>query len=82
MKRTKNKSKRVLEHIVPIENSKQIFIYGLNPDNKIIYSYSDNPNVFLYDTLKSDGIWVILGELKLPAAYFKKYLNKEAQTLP
>ncbi|GEM_PF-6511578 len=75
-----NGQRHKLEQIVPIEHGVQILIYGLNLDNKIIYSYSSLPDFLYYDFLVRDGDWVNLGELRLPVVYFKKYLKKTKKT--
>jgi|WetSurMetagenome_2_1015567.scaffolds.fasta_scaffold484623_1 hypothetical protein len=78
MKKLSNCNKNILEHIIPIDKQRHIYIYGLDNVNRIKYSYSDAPDVIFYDVIEPFGAWIYLGELKLPGVYFKKYLKVEA----
>jgi len=68
---------RTLEHIIPIANGIYIFLYGLNTENKMIYSFSDNPDLFFLHPIVQDGQWIILGDSKVPEIYFSKYRKKQ-----
>jgi hypothetical protein len=74
--KTNEENRLSLEHIIPIPKGRHIFIYGMNENNAIIYCYSDKPEIMLTDIIKQDGRWAILGKLRIPIVYFKKYIEK------
>ncbi len=77
MKKDMTKAPRTLEHIIPIVNGRYVFLYGLNLKNEMLYCLSDKPDAFFSHPIVQDGQWVIMGDYKIPSAYFSKYLKNQ-----